>query len=145
MSATQFTRWVVAALLLAYISFLLRDVKRIHSHWKSLESTQFQSYRDVQNDSTPLADTNTTTHPPNNIPVFYNLFVANDADADRVLNLVHEQFTFLESYHTPVYLNSIGYPLNLTTNLSSNQGNNTSSNNTTQPNMTTTTLTTTTR
>ena len=49
-----------------------------------------------------------------NIPIFYNLFVNNQQDADRVRKIVDEQFPELLPVHHPIYVNSIGVPLNLT-------------------------------
>lgn len=48
-----------------------------------------------------------------NIPVFYNLFVSEEGDASRVRNIVEEQFSYLQPYHHPIYLNSIGFPLQI--------------------------------
>lgn len=47
-----------------------------------------------------------------NIPVFYNLFVKNEADASRVTKIVEEQFNKLLPVHHPIYVNSIGTELN---------------------------------
>jgi hypothetical protein len=44
------------------------------------------------------------------VPVFYNLFVNDTADAQRVRYLVLEQFAYLQPEHD-VYLHSIGVPL----------------------------------
>ena len=49
-----------------------------------------------------------------NIPIFYNLFVNNQQEADRVRKMVDEQFTELLPVHHPIYVHSIGVPLNLT-------------------------------
>ena len=48
-----------------------------------------------------------------NIPIFYNLFVNNQQDAPRVRKIVEEQFNKLLSVHHPIYINSIGTPLDL--------------------------------
>ena len=48
------------------------------------------------------------------IAVFYNLFVQNETEAERVSTLVNDQFQFLNSsLHEVVYVNSIGTPLPL--------------------------------
>jgi len=44
----------------------------------------------------------------NNIPVFYNLFVANASEIPRVLELLSEQRSFLRPYHQPFYIQSMG-------------------------------------
>ena len=52
------------------------------------------------------------------IAIFYNLFVQNEADIQRVSNLVQEQFQWLNSsLHNVVYVNSIGTPLPMIHNL----------------------------
>lgn len=43
------------------------------------------------------------------IPVFYNVYVANQSDFDRVQALVNVQLSYLQSYHHPIYVNTIGY------------------------------------
>lgn len=48
-----------------------------------------------------------------NIPVFYNLFAANDSEHDRVVHLATNQLSGLQTYHQPVYVHSIGYPLSI--------------------------------
>jgi hypothetical protein len=48
-----------------------------------------------------------------NVPVFYNLYVTNESDADRVQQLVNEQFSFLRPEHYPVYVNSIGHQIHV--------------------------------
>jgi hypothetical protein len=48
-----------------------------------------------------------------NIPIFYNLFVNNQQDAPRVRKIVDEQFRKLLPVHHPIYINSIGTPLDL--------------------------------
>jgi hypothetical protein len=46
------------------------------------------------------------------VPVFYNLFVANQADAPRVERLVQEQLDLLLPEHA-LFLHSIGHPLHI--------------------------------
>jgi hypothetical protein len=46
------------------------------------------------------------------IPVFYNLFVAQESDAPRVRDIVTEQFAYLRPEHR-VHLHSIGYPIEI--------------------------------
>lgn len=46
-----------------------------------------------------------------NIPIFYNLFVGNEFDAPRVNQIVSEQFRNVLPIHKPIYVNSIGSPL----------------------------------
>ncbi|MGK3736736.1 MAG: hypothetical protein ACI8RD_013068 [Bacillariaceae sp.] len=48
-----------------------------------------------------------------NIPIFYNLFVNNQQDAPRVRQIVNEQFNKLLPVHNPIYINSIGTPMDL--------------------------------
>jgi len=45
------------------------------------------------------------------IPVFYNLFIKETADMLRVKGIVAEQFAELLPVHKPIYVNSIGVPL----------------------------------
>jgi hypothetical protein len=47
------------------------------------------------------------------VPVFYNLFIADKADAARVKAFVNDQFSFLRPQHRPIYVNSIGYHIEL--------------------------------
>ena len=42
------------------------------------------------------------------IPVFYNLFVANESDSSRVLDIVTEQKALLRPEHKPFFIQSIG-------------------------------------
>ena len=46
------------------------------------------------------------------VRVYYNLFVAEQVDKDRVSKLVAEQFALLQPHHR-VYVHSIGHPLDL--------------------------------
>ena len=52
-------------------------------------------------------------HPTKNVPVFYNLYVTNSSDAPRVKELVKEQFSFLRPEHSPIFLSSIGYQIDV--------------------------------
>jgi hypothetical protein len=49
--------------------------------------------------------------PIDNISVFYNLFAANQSEHDRVFNLAMDQLSNLQTYHKPVYVQSIGHPI----------------------------------
>ena len=58
-----------------------------------------------------------------NIPVFYNLFVKNEEDAPRVMDIVKEQFKkSLPGVHYPIYVNSIGTHLDFNSNYGSGDG-----------------------
>jgi hypothetical protein len=46
------------------------------------------------------------------VPVFYNVFVAQESDAPRVRSIVMEQFTYLRPEHH-VHLHSIGFPIDI--------------------------------
>jgi hypothetical protein len=49
-----------------------------------------------------------------NIPIFYNLFVGAESDASRVDQLVSQQMaTMNPKIHFPVFVNSIGYRINI--------------------------------
>jgi hypothetical protein len=54
-----------------------------------------------------------STTPPTHIPVFYNVYVANRTEHDRVQHLVMDQLSYLKSYHHPVFVHTIGYPLSI--------------------------------
>jgi hypothetical protein len=46
------------------------------------------------------------------IPIFYNLFVNNASDVDRVYDIVTQQLAFRNPHvHYPIYVNTIGYDL----------------------------------
>lgn len=45
------------------------------------------------------------------IPIFYNLFIKEESDLVRVKKIVAEQFGEFLNVHKPVYVNSIGVPL----------------------------------
>lgn len=47
------------------------------------------------------------------IPIFYNLYVnaSNDEERQQVTDIVHEQFSWLQMWHQPVYVHSIGQEL----------------------------------
>ena len=47
------------------------------------------------------------------IPVFYNVFVANQSEHGRVLDLATNQLSELRSYHSTLYVHSNGYPLSV--------------------------------
>lgn len=46
-----------------------------------------------------------------NIPVFYNLYIKDQQDYQRVKKIVDEQFNKLLPVHKPIYVNNIGVPL----------------------------------
>jgi hypothetical protein len=52
----------------------------------------------------------TTTLSIPKIAVFYNLYIPNRTDVERVSRIVDEQFRFLRSHHSPIYVHSIGVP-----------------------------------
>jgi hypothetical protein len=56
----------------------------------------------------------TKLSPTKDIPVFYNVYVANHGESDRVRALVTDQLSYLKEYHNPVYVHTIGYPLSIT-------------------------------
>jgi hypothetical protein len=45
------------------------------------------------------------------IPFFYNVYLANQDDHDRVQNRIMDQLSHLKYYHRPVYVHTIGHPL----------------------------------
>ncbi|KAG7362242.1 hypothetical protein IV203_025908 [Nitzschia inconspicua] len=47
------------------------------------------------------------------IPVFYNVYVANQSDHERVQSLVGEQLSYLQSFHRPVYVHTIGHEISI--------------------------------
>jgi hypothetical protein len=53
---------------------------------------------------------NRNHRPKNDIPVFYNLYVnsSNEEELQQVTNIVNEQFSYLKSWHQPVFVHSIG-------------------------------------
>ncbi len=55
----------------------------------------------------------TKSKPVTKVPVFYNLYVANETDAARVKAFVTDQFSFLRPEHHPIYVNSIGYHIDI--------------------------------
>jgi hypothetical protein len=57
--------------------------------------------------------TMTELSPTKDIPVFYNVYVANQSEYDRVRALVTDQLSYLKEYHNPVYVHTIGYPLSI--------------------------------
>ena len=62
-----------------------------------------------------LLSTSTINMPkesPEVVRVYYNLFVSNQADSDRVYRIFTEQYELLQPVHR-MYINSIGYPLAL--------------------------------
>ena len=91
-------------LSLVYCVFLLFFVGRQFSMLKSLNDVPVPEL--VNNDAP-----RTTT-----IPVFYNLFVNNEKDASRVMDIVSEQKSFLlPEYHKSFYVQSMGdVQLNIT-------------------------------
>jgi hypothetical protein len=48
-----------------------------------------------------------------NIPVFYNVYVANQSQNGRVRDLVMDQLSHLKGYHHPIYVHTIGFPLSI--------------------------------
>lgn len=47
------------------------------------------------------------------IPVFYNLYASNQSEHDRVKLLAFGQLADLQPFHNPIYVHSIGYPVEL--------------------------------
>lgn len=47
------------------------------------------------------------------IPVFYNVYVSNQSEHERVHRLVMDQLSYLQPFHHPVYVHTIGYPLSI--------------------------------
>jgi hypothetical protein len=45
------------------------------------------------------------------IPVFYNVYVANQTEHERVQHLVQDQLSNLQPFHHPIYVHTIGYPI----------------------------------
>ena len=67
----------------------------------------FESYIRLDSPSTNMPKVS-----PEVIRVYYNLFVANQADGDRVSKIFEEQYELLLPLHR-MYVRSIGYPLEL--------------------------------
>lgn len=69
----------------------------------------------ANNTTTNTASTSSSRHGVSSaasIPIFYNLYVRNDADVPRVEKIVDEQLRkLIEGVHGPVYVNAIGASL----------------------------------
>jgi hypothetical protein len=57
----------------------------------------------------------TTTATKMSIPIFYNLYVGDESDSARVMDIVREQFAQLRPVHGPVRVHSIGHKITLPT------------------------------
>ncbi|GKY91578.1 hypothetical protein MPSEU_000129700 [Mayamaea pseudoterrestris] len=85
--------------LLFVVCFVILSILNTPMTWRTTRATRVDYFK-------------STITPAENVPVFYNLFVANESDSERVRQLVDDQLSALLPEHS-VYMHSIGYPLQI--------------------------------